>query len=96
MKLFEEQEPCYFCGGVGIKHHHHIIPKSMRKYVEGDYELTIPLCPTCHVKLHGLMKPLEAGITELARKQFELKKSFLEPWTETQLFKLAVNMHKTK
>lgn len=42
---------CYLCGRIGVLHKHHCLHGSRRKPAD-KYDLTVYLCPTCHMNLH--------------------------------------------
>jgi len=79
---------CYFCGSRHNIHDHHIIPLSLAKKLGINTSIpTIPLCESCHKKLHGLLDPIIKKIkkqiicdtSKIEEEISELKKTLETP-----------------
>ena len=85
-----KSNPCFFCEStIGPKNKHHVIPRKLNKYIKGDSEEIIYLCPSCHAKLHELMRPLERTIQEILSREAALRAELLKPWLSQIDFETA-------
>lgn len=69
--MIDDKKRCYLCGQAGVLQKHHCLHGIRRKAAD-KYDLTVYLCPTCHMELHdhgiGDLK-----LERLAQKHFEEK-----------------------
>lgn len=50
--IIQKERECYLCGRTEPLHLHHCLEGSFRK-VADKYGLTVYLCPSCHMRIHG-------------------------------------------
>ena len=60
--MINDRFECYLCGRTGVLHRHHCLHGSRRKAAD-KYDLTVYLCPECHMKLH------DQGVGDLQLEQ---------------------------
>lgn len=62
-------EKCEICGAKATQIHHYI-PKGSNRLLKYDIENAVPLCQSCHYKIHFSPKPGEvARLVEIIRKK---------------------------
>lgn len=67
--MIDDRYKCYLCGRTGVLQKHHCLHGSRRKQAD-RYDLTVWLCPDCHMKLHD--KGIgDRKLQQTAQKHFE-------------------------
>ena len=69
--MINDNFECFICGKGGVLHKHHCLHGIRRKAAD-RYDLTVWLCPDCHMKLHDKGVG-DLYLEQLAQRTFEAK-----------------------
>lgn len=75
---------CFVCGRRGELEEHHCMHGTSNRKLAEKYNLTVPLCHSCHRELHDRNTELDKRIMQLTQIEFEKNFSY-ELWM--QVFK---------
>ena len=67
--MISDKRRCYLCGRSGALHKHHCLHGIRRKAAD-RYDLTVFLCPECHMRLHD-QGVGDLYLEQLAQRHFE-------------------------
>jgi hypothetical protein len=91
----KDSEPCFFCEStLGPRQNHHVFPRKFKTYFNKEIDETVCLCPSCHSKLHEVIKPLERVLNRALNKNSQLRSDILKPFLDEGGFQNALELFK--